>query len=191
VIRRTLLLPVFAAAALGLVACNGGGTSGNTGSANTTTAGSAPSSNGSTDSTSGPLASVNPCSLLTASEKSQAGLSKENKVTESKIVESQFGERGCSWDKTGQYTIAFYLYGKSGGLQDVPASAGQLTKQQIGNHDGMQVVNQYGCGILIGVTPHTRVDVDVTTASDDSTQECSIANNYAKIIEPQLPAQQQ
>jgi len=41
--------------------------------------------------------------------------------------------------------------------------------------------------VSIGVTTTSRVDVTANTGASDINQSCALANQYAKLIEPELP----
>jgi hypothetical protein len=64
------------------------------------------------------------------------------------------------------------------------------TSRPVGSHDGRQVLSQEGgCGVYLQLTRTSTVDIVVVDALGD-TQSCQLADEYATLIEPKLPAEQ-
>lgn len=189
--RYAVLVPVIMAA-FALAACNSSTSGSPTGSATTSqqTGGdtSTPtSSSGGSNGGGSPLASVDPCSLLNQSVLSQYGLSKSSTI-------SGTGGRPCNWQKPvdingkNGYSVEIDVR-DSQGLKDINANGFTVTTDNVGSHQGRLAQLNVGgsCFVAIGVTDSSRVDVGVA-AGTDTTQACQLANQLAKVVEPQLPA---
>lgn len=190
--RRLAILPLVAMAALGLAACSstttGQGTpvttpaQGSTGGA----AGS-PSSSASSGGGSSALAAVQPCDLLSSSTLSQFGLSRTQSITIP-------AARPCDWTKpvdingVNGYSVEIAIR-DSQGIKDINTAGNKVTEDNVGSHDGRLIQSDAGgsCIVVIGVSDSSRVDVGVE-AGTDTNQACSVANQLAKVVEPQLPA---
>lgn len=190
--RLAILLPA-AMAVLGLTACNSTTTGLGTPESTPTTTSQQSGDGGQTTSDGGstgggsPLASVDPCSLLSSSVLNQYGLSKTASGPGT-------GARPCNWQKPVD------INGKNGltveidvrdtqGLNDINANGFTITPDNVGSHQGrLAKLNAGGsCFVAIGVGDSSRVDVGVA-AGTDTTQACQVANDLAKDVEPQLPA---
>jgi hypothetical protein len=193
--RRLAVLPLFAAAVFGLAACNntttGTGTAAPTGGGGAPTSSDGGSSASSTDGGSSggsdSLAAVQPCSLVSSSA-----------LTQYQLSPSGTGNAGDARSCT--YSRPVDINGNNGasvsidvrdhqGLKDIVQTGYTMSDDKIGNHQGRQgqLNAGGGCFVAIGVDNSTRVDVQVSAGSD-ATQACQLANNLAKVVEPQLPA---
>jgi hypothetical protein len=178
-IRRSLTLPALATAVLGITACSGG-----VGDVTNTTTPSASVTSGNTGSPSGnasdPLASLDPCSLLTSEQVGQLGLTPQGPKTVASA-------RGCSWAKGPTYVIGIhFIEGK--GLDDPNDGTGQNTKISLPDHDAVETDKGSGCGVEIAITRTSFVFVQASEGGGPN--ECPISQQYATLIEPKLPAQQ-
>jgi ABC-type phosphate transport system substrate-binding protein len=181
--RRTAVLPVIVAALLGLAACTNSTTGNGTPAppANTTQPGnSSPTSGGSG------LTSIQPCDLLSSADVSQNQLG-------TPAPENLGGARTCSWQNTTAnngdgYNISVGIRDTQG-INEISSGVDTITPDNIGSHPGRQLQStQSGtCVIAIGVTNSSRVDVTVN-AGTDPVQGCQLANQFAKLVEPNLPA---
>jgi hypothetical protein len=169
------------AALLGVAAC----TTSMTGSGSPATAGSTQSGGGPTSS--GPaLASIQPCNLLSSDIVNQDQLGTPTPGNEG-------GARGCSWQNTTANNGDGYAVGvdirDSQGIKDINSAGYTVTSNNIGSHPGRQLQStQSGtCIVVIGVTSSSRVDM-VINAGTDPVQGCQLANQFAKLVEPSLPA---
>ncbi|HEX4702265.1 MAG TPA: DUF3558 domain-containing protein [Pseudonocardiaceae bacterium] len=141
----------------------------------------------STDNTSSSgLAAIKPCDLIDGSEISQLGLTSTGPTTGS-------GARSCGWDNNAfdnglGYTIGADIRDHQG-LKDTNTVGFSFIDDPIGHHQGKQARETTGdaCLVVIGVTPTSRVDVSANTGSADINQACTLANQFAKLIEPNLP----
>lgn len=168
-IRRSLALTTLAAATLGVAACSGdvGGTP--TPSSTTSDAPSTTAAN--------PLASLDPCSLLTQDSLTQLGITVTGPDNTAK-------SRGCKWQKHGQYSIGIYLDGSQ--PIDTVGTDG-ASKVTLQSHDAVQTsTSGFGCDVEIAISTSASVDVIASSTPND----CQVAQNFAGLIESKLPAQQ-
>jgi hypothetical protein len=184
--RRLVVLPVLAVAAmLTLAGCNNnpGTTGGSTGQPGSGGGNGSPSSSNNASGT----ASLKPCSLLTAADISQ------NQLGSGKSSNGN-GARSCDWQNTtannyAGYTLAVDVRDHQG-LKDINSEGYNVTDDNIGSHQGKQLKQNpgSGCGVVIGVTNSSRVDVVATDSSGDAATSCNLANQFAKLVEPNLPS---
>lgn len=169
-IRRSLALPVLAALTLGLAACSGGVT----GTATPTTT---PSSDAPTTAPGSPLASIDPCQLFDQSQLTQLGLATGKPDNTAK-------SRGCQWAKGTSYTVGLYLDGS----QPIDAVGSDGASQvSLQSHDAVQTTaNGPGCDVEIAISKTASVDVAITPVDN----ACQVAQTYAQLVEPKLPAQE-
>jgi predicted small secreted protein len=187
--RRLAILPLVAMAALGLAACSSTTTGQGTPVTTPGQGGStgAPSSSGSSGGGSSPLASLQPCDLLSSSVLTQFGLTRSSSITIP-------AARPCNWSKSvdingeNGYAVEIDIR-DSQGIKDINSANDTVTEDNVGSHDGRELQATAGgsCTVVIGVSDSSRVDVGVTAGTDTS-QACSVANQLAKVVEPQLPA---
>jgi hypothetical protein len=183
--RRLVVLPVVAVALFGLIACTS--TTPGTGTAANPSTGAQSSADTPTNSASSSgLAGIQPCSLLNSTEVSQNALT-------SKGPRSGSGARSCTWDNAAYDNGLGYALGvdirDTQGINDINTGGYALSDDPIGHHQGKQIRETNGdlCGVVIGVTATSRVDVSANTGNSDINQACVLANQFAKLIEPKLP----
>ncbi|MDQ0382345.1 DUF3558 family protein [Amycolatopsis thermophila] len=175
--RATVL--VLAAAGLLLAAC---GQSPGAGSAPTT--GPVPPSAPASPPPAG-LAALKPCDLLSATDRSTAGLTSLGK-------EKTIGPaRACDWSEPATFGVTVTL------AEDAPLTALEIDKGTgkrvtVGRHKGFRVSDRSAgdgtCAVLLGVGQEASVQVDVTNAGFTDTQlACRRADTVAALIEPKLP----
>lgn len=173
-IRRSLILPALATAVLSIAACSGGGSE----VTNTTTPATSDNAASTSAQASDPLASLDPCSLLTSEQVSQLGLTPQGPKTIA-------GSRGCTWANPG-YVIGIHFY-EGRGLDNPNDGTGENTKYSLPGHDAVQSTKSgFGCGIEIAITTSSIVIAQISNEPND----CALAQQYATLIEPKLPAQQ-
>jgi hypothetical protein len=132
------------------------------------------------------LTSLQPCDLLSSDIVSQNQLGTATPGTEA-------GARICSWQNTTANNGDGYAVGvdirENQGIKDISSPSYTVTTDNIGSHPGRQLQStQSGtCIVVIGVTSSSRVDV-VINAGTDPVQGCQLANQFAKAVEPNLPA---
>ncbi|HEY3611546.1 MAG TPA: DUF3558 family protein [Pseudonocardiaceae bacterium] len=182
--RRSAVLLFVVAALLSLAACTNS-TLGSGSPSGGTQPGGGPTSGGTMSS--GPaLSSIRPCDLLSSDIASQNQLGTPTPINEG-------GARACTWQNTTAnngigYSIEVGIR-DSQGINDVNTADSTVNPDNIGSHSGRQLQStQSGlCLIAIGVTNSSRVDV-VVSAGTDPVQGCQLANQFAKLVEPNLPA---
>jgi hypothetical protein len=179
---RFVAVVVFAVGLVGLAGCSNStpGTGISVGSS--TPAPSSPNQPGSGGSA---LSAVQPCGVLDSSQISQNGLTNQESTSGS-------GARSCKWsndnfDNGNGYALKVDLRDAQG-VATFNTAGYALTDDPIGHHQAKQAeqTSGSGCIVTIGVSSTSRVDVIVDTATDPN-QACTIANQYAKLIEPKLP----
>jgi hypothetical protein len=187
VTHRSVIACLTVAAMFGLAACTqttiGNGTPANTTASTDPTGDSSASSTSS--STGASMKSIQPCSLLSAAVLNEYQLSSSD-------VTPGSGARPCDWDNVTDndgigYSVELDIR-DSQGIKDFNTAGYTIAGEKIGRHQGQQATENAGggCIVTIGVTDSSRVDV-VVTAGTDTSRACDLANQFAKLIEPQLP----
>lgn len=187
--RRLVVVPVLIAAAISLAACSSPTTgtptgSGGGGGGSTQSDGAPPSTGSSGDAA---LNALNPCNLLSSAQQDQL------QVT-SLGPDTSVGGPSCDWQKSvdsnglNGFTAGVTIY-VGHGLDQLNTSGNTVTNDQIGGHQGKQLLSsvQGNCTVSIGVGSSSRVDVTVN-AGTDSNQACQVANQVAQAVVPELPA---
>jgi hypothetical protein len=182
---RSLLVPVLAVLALGLVGCSeetpGDATAGDGTNRPTIPGGDTPTDVPTESSEPGGgsgTADLVPCDLLSASELATFDVGAG--------VEEEIGPaRTCLWQASGQQTISVGVIDELG-VADVQSS-GAKEPTTVGAHDAVQYAGPLGaCAIAIGVTETSRVDV-TGSAGGDMTKACGVAKQAAELVEAKLP----
>lgn len=120
---------------------------------------------------------LQPCELLSGDDQTQLQVEGGTEVEGS--------DPSCEWKKSGSYTVAVDLVNELG-LDDVQSSS-PTKSMTIGSHDAVQFTGAAtGCGVALGVTETSRVDV-LSAASSDQAKACDIAKQAAELVEPKLP----
>jgi hypothetical protein len=160
---------------VGVAAC-GNSTAGNV--IPTTAPAASTSSAPTTTSTSTPLAITDPCWLLPASAATSLGYPAQGKS------QTTGGQPDCEYDgTTGVADIG--ILAKLGLSQMVP-EGGTPVDITVGRHQAKQLdQGGGGCRIALGVTPTSRVDVQITTSGDPA---CPAVLALATAVEPNLPS---
>jgi hypothetical protein len=158
-----------------VVAACGGGNVGNVIPTTTTTAST--SSAPTTTSISTPLAITDPCWLLPASAATSLGYPAQGKS------QTTGGQPDCQYDGTpGVADVGIFA---TLGLSQVVPDRGTPVDITVGKHQAKQLDQGSGiCRISLGVTPTSRVDVEVTTTTGSPSAG---ALAIAKAVEPNLP----
>lgn len=178
---RLVAVVVLAAGLTALAGCGTStpGTGTPVGSSGTGTSSASPSGSGSA------LSAIQPCGVLDSSQISQNDLTDQE-------ASSGSGARSCTWsndnfDDGNGYALKVDIRDGQG-LPDINTDGYTVTDDAVGQHQGKQAerTGGPGCFVSIGVSPTSRVDVIAETASDAS-QACTLANKFAKLIEPKLP----
>jgi hypothetical protein len=143
---------------------------------------------GSGSETPGPsiTSTIDPCTLLSAAELSPYGTFKAPTRSE-----QGSDARDCQYTKSqasaseDSLTVAVVVRDKAS-VDDIPASAGTLTKGTQNGRTAVQIKNTAGgCAIAMAVGNSARVDVTVVSTNNAAT--CDIASKVADIVEPKLP----
>jgi hypothetical protein len=183
------VLLLFAAAAFGLAGCSnseagnpvpsagGPSSSADSGSAPST----APSSAGGS---SAATTSIQPCSLLSASDLAEYG-------TFTGPTERELGgARACSFlrklesasDKGLTVSIGIR---DTQGISSVNDPGGGKESASVNGRDAVKAKGTSACLVALGVGDKARVDVSVT--SDSTDEACAAADKIAGVVEPKLP----
>ena len=131
------------------------------------------------------LAAVDPCTLLTQAQLDQFGLHMRDSG-------DLGGARQCSWGRAidtngkGGFVVGPVIWDNQG-LKDINTDGQIVTDgMTVGRHQARQAKQAEGlaCFVAIGVTDSARVDIVVAGSPDE---QCGLANQFAKLIEPRLP----
>ncbi|MEU0469520.1 DUF3558 family protein [Amycolatopsis sp. NPDC006131] len=131
------------------------------------------------------LAGLKPCELLTATDRSTAGLT-------SLGTEKTIGaDRACDWTEPGTFGVTVTL-AENAPLNSLEIDKGTGKRVTVGAHKGFRVSDRRAgdgtCAVLLGVGQEASVQVDVTnTGFEDTPLACERADTVARLIEPKLP----
>ncbi|SDY00854.1 Protein of unknown function [Amycolatopsis xylanica] len=132
-----------------------------------------------------PLDPLNPCELLSPSERSEAGLTSLGKA-------KPIGPtRACDWTETGKFGVTITLDGRNG-LADLQLAKKTAKSKKVGSHQALEAADRKAgdgtCAVLLGVGDSASVQVDVSnTTFSDTGLACERAGTVAELIEPKLP----
>lgn len=131
------------------------------------------------------LAQLDPCALLSPSDRSTAGLTQLGQPK--KIGEA----RACDWTVPATFGVTVTL-DENAGLANLDLSGGTRTKKKVGAHQAVQLVDRKAtdgtCAVLLGVGKSASVQVDVSNSTfSDTTLACGRATTVAGLVEPKLP----
>lgn len=133
-----------------------------------------------------PLATVDPCSLLSPETVSKNGLTQGQ-------PEPEPDARTCSWDKKADansagYGVSIGIYDHVG-LNQINTSDVTISNHPLGHHQGRLVkFNALGtCHVALGVTGTSRVDVLGISGRGDIDEACAVAISVAPSVESKLP----
>ncbi|NUT49540.1 MAG: DUF3558 domain-containing protein [Saccharothrix sp.] len=128
----------------------------------------------------GSLEDTDPCSLITVSEVEQA----MGPLREAPKVEQIGSARVCESAPNRDYLAVGIR--TNVGLAGVLPNGGEIKDITVGRHQAKQLLGASGsCGIYLGVTASSRVDVVVNVGA--STDPCPPALRIAELVEPKLP----
>jgi hypothetical protein len=188
-VRRSLLLiPVVVVLAGGLVACSDkavglpqpADTTSSTVSGSDDPFPTGPVTTGVTQPSAAksPIASVAPCSLLSAAEVAdlRAGPGKDEKVREA---------RACTFNEGDGFVMGVAIYDELG-IDDVVAH-GEIKPVPVGAHKAVQWLGGIDtCAVTLEITKTSRVDLQGTAGGNEQ-KSCDLALKVAKLVEPRLP----
>jgi Protein of unknown function (DUF3558) len=181
--RPALTMLAGTALCVALASC-GGETPGTPAAADTTGPGASTSTSKApsltTTAPSGPsLTGVDPCQLLAEPERTQLGLPAGTRST-------TLGNPTCEWNPRGGAIVDLTLW-TTRGLAELNTSNSKITELMIGSHQGRRLEhNEPGiCDVDIAVA--AKSSVTVGALHDQTAQACALAEQVARLIEPNLP----
>jgi hypothetical protein len=179
-----LALPFIAAAIVGVSACS----SQNPGSpvANDSSTSSTPTSSGQAGDAS-PLASVDPCSLITQAEVTNSQLQPGTTIPAP-------GGRACRWERPDDgatidgYVLQIVIYDKAG-IDQLRTAGGTVTDTSVGKYQGklFQDTPLSFCIVSLGTSTDSRIDVEVNSRVGMQ-QSCTVVNQVAPAVVSHFPA---
>ena len=177
---RGPVLAVTAVAAALLTAC---GQPASEGAAST--AGPAPATRSAPSPSPTGLAALRPCELLSATDRSTAGLTS---LGEEKTIGTT---RACDWTEPATFGVTVTLADATP-LRELKIDRGTGRRVTVGEHTGFRVADRSAgdgtCAVLLEVGEASSVQVDITNAGfDDTPLACDRADTIAQLIEPKLP----
>lgn len=129
----------------------------------------------------GPLDGLDPCTLLTKAEAERV----TGAHTAEPAVEQLGSARVCNFSP--QRARLGVGVRTTSGLAQVQSNGNVVQEIMVGRHQAKQAVGATGsCGIFIGVTESSRVDVVLNSGSPDE-DPCPAAMEIAELVEPRLP----
>jgi hypothetical protein len=129
----------------------------------------------------GPLDGVDPCTLLTKGEAEEVTGAQSGDP----VVEQHGSARVCNFSpQSARLGVGIRT---TMGLEQVQSNGNVVQDIMVGRHEAKQAVGATGsCGIFIGVTESSRVDVVLNSGSPDE-DPCPAAVRVAELVEPRLP----
>jgi hypothetical protein len=124
------------------------------------------------------LRDLDPCGLLTQDEAAKL------QTTGDSYPEKIGSVQACTWRiKDGSFSIGART---NVGLSGAQPNGGELKDISVGHHEAKQLLDVTGsCGIFVGVTPSSRVDVVLN--SGPRIDPCPLALQVAQLVESKLP----
>jgi hypothetical protein len=131
------------------------------------------------------LTDVEPCGLLSSTDRSTVGLTT---IGADKAVG---GARACDWAAPGVFGVTVTL-DNAAGLADLKVVKKTATSAKVGGHDALRVSDKKAadgtCAVLLGVGEKASAQVDVSNTNfADTALACERAGKVAELIEPKLP----
>lgn len=133
-------------------------------------------------STSSVSRSIDPCALLSAADVQRHGLT---------LNGPDHDGRGCSWtNQTESYSLGVQIWDDAR-LGQLSTLGRTITDYPMGSRPGRLVLlhGGGGCGVFVGITATSMADVGDVTGGRTDSENCRLAEQYAAIAEPKLPAQ--
>ena len=184
---RAMSLAGVLAVALALTACSqsssGTPTPQNTTAETTTTSAKASTSN--TASTS-PIADIDPCTLLSSTERAQLGNLGEGERND------LGGGIGCGWAASGSHRATVVLNDKLS-LDDFAKPGDQVIDFTVNGRQAKKIpgnekaATDNMCEIGLEIGPHARAHIVVNMADGTAEEACQLAEQVAQAVEPKLP----
>jgi hypothetical protein len=154
----------------------------------TAATGSVPSATSSSPSAQAdPLASVDPCSLLTAAQMAGNGLTTKKPALLNGIRTCDF-IRPAGVDLSG-YTFSVDLF-ENKGYRNIDTGGFSGSAHSVGGRPGILVPQPDGqnCELAFQITTTSAVEIVVTTADSDMNRACTLAAQGADAVNGNLPA---
>ena len=185
VTNRVVSLTGAIAAALVLVACSQ--SSSGTPTPQDTTAETTTSTKTSTSNAAStvPIADIDPCTLLTPTERTQLGNLGEGE-------RKDLGGIGCAWSAGPSHRVAIVLSDKLG-LDEVAKPGEEVIDYAVNDRRAKKIPGnkQAGttgmCDIGLEIGPSARALIVVTMGYGTTEEACQIADQAAQVFEPKLP----
>jgi hypothetical protein len=178
--RLPLLTVLGALAVLSVSACGQGAAGQAQVSPSVVTSHAAASASGAT-----PRAVLDPCTLLSAQDRSTAGV---NVLGVPKEIN---GARACDWTVPATFGVTITVDERNG-LADLEVARRTATRTKVGGHDALKVADKKAadgtCAVLIGTGEKSSVQIDVSNTNfTDTPLACERAVTVAGLAEPKLP----
>lgn len=178
-----LVLPLIAVAAIGLSACS----SQSPGNAVADSSTPAPTTSGSQSAGTDPLASVDPCSLITQSDESSSQLQPGESIPAA-------GGRGCRWNRPDDgaqldgYAVQIVIY-NSTGVGQLNTAGGTVLDYSVDKYHGklFQDTPTSYCIVSLPTTSTSRIDMSVNSAQGMD-KSCSLVKEVAPVVVSHFPA---
>ena len=131
-----------------------------------------------------PVASMDPCTLLTDSDRALFGVKNGEPVKLGDV-------KGCDWLRSGEFALSVALH-PNRGFANANLQGSAATSVSIGRHQAHQVQNMGGgkgsCDIYLEVDASSIAQAQgLITARNDTPKACALATQVAQIIDPKLP----
>lgn len=176
-------LPLIAVAAIGLSACSSTNTGNPVADSSTTPPATSSSQTPSTD----PLASVDPCSLISQSDESSSGLQPGESIPAA-------GGRGCRWNRPDDgaqsdgYAVQIVIY-NSTSVDQLVTTGGTVTNYSVDKYHGklFQDTPTSYCIVSLATTSTSRIDMSVNSAQGMD-KSCSLVKEVAPVVVSHFPA---
>ncbi|MFB9299236.1 DUF3558 domain-containing protein [Kibdelosporangium philippinense] len=129
------------------------------------------------------LEGIDPCSLLSASERAQVGVA-EGQPRDTVLDTT----RSCEFVASGEFNLRVNTFGARG-IKDVVANRGEIKPTpKVGRHDAVQSFGGINsCAITIAISDTSRVDSVAAHNREGDAKSCEIALQVVRLIEPKLP----
>jgi hypothetical protein len=154
------------------------GSTGSTGSPSRTSTRPAPP----TTTAAGPdLTAIDPCELLTPSERAQLDLPAGE-------ADTTAGNRECVWNQSGDRAVASVTLRARQGVDDIgPGQATKIEDVTVGGHTGRRLEDPDGyCSYDLAITDKSSVTV-ATLIDGKIAEACAFAQRVVTVVEPKLP----
>ncbi|WP_139190775.1 DUF3558 family protein [Actinokineospora iranica] len=130
------------------------------------------------------LATLDPCELLSETERGELGLAPGEPATRGTT-------KSCDWTKSGDWGVAVSLSTRTG-LKDGNYHGGTPTPVEVGRHEATKLENMGGgngaCDVFIAITETSSAHITANSSGrGDTAKACANATLIGRIIDPKLP----